>query len=94
MSDKLSYKKFHVGDRVSVKMSNPAYDSAPPVTPDMEGTIKSFPPKVCKVSGPQYDRGDYFAYVVFDKFYGDKKHQTNIRAGIDICNIRKICATR
>jgi len=79
MSEKQSYRRFNVGDRVSVKQTDTAYDSTPPITPDMVGTIKSFPPKVCKVTGPLYDSGNYFAYIVFD----------NARAGIDICNLKK-----
>lgn len=89
MSEKQSYKRFKVGDRVSVKQTDTAYDSAPPITPDMLGTIKSFPPKVSKVKGPLFDSGDYFAYVVFDNIYGIGNHHGNVRGGIDICNLRK-----
>jgi len=92
--NKTSYKGFKIGDRVSVKQDDVAYDDAPPITPNMIGTIKSFPPKVTKCVGPLMDRGDYFAYIVFDGTYAKTSHsETKIytfRAGIDICNLRKV----
>jgi|WetSurMetagenome_2_1015567.scaffolds.fasta_scaffold105324_5 hypothetical protein len=81
MSDKQSYRQFKVGDRVSVKQTDTAYDDESPVTPDMKGTIKAFPAKVYKVKGPLFDSGDYFAYIVFDN---------NVRVGVNICNLRKL----
>lgn len=89
--EKTSYKKFKVGDRVTVKQKDESYDSAPDIMPGMVGTIKSFPPKVRIVKGPLYDRGHYFAYVEFDATYEDEgKHTHNIRGGIDICNLRGV----
>lgn len=79
MSDKQTYKGFKVEDKVSVKQTDTAYDDVGEVTPDMVGTIKSFPPKVQKVKGLLFDGGDYFAYIVFE----------DRRAGIDICNLIK-----
>jgi hypothetical protein len=67
--DRSSYKGFKIGDRVSVKKTDTAYDGAGSITPDMVGIIKAFPPKVRKCIGPLYDRGDYFAYIVFDSTY-------------------------
>lgn len=92
--DKTSYKGFKIGDRVSVKQSDIAYDDAPPITPAMIGTIKSFPPKVKKCVGPLYDNGDYFAYIEFDGTYTKttdcETRLYHYRAGIDICNLRKV----
>jgi hypothetical protein len=88
--DKFSYRKYKVGDRVTVRSTDVSYDSAPDVTPGMVGTIKAFPPKVRKVKGPLFDSGDYFAYVVFDSTYTQGGHTHQIRAGIDICNLKKV----
>jgi hypothetical protein len=88
--DKINYKRFAVGDKVSVKQPDTAYDQAPDITPDMIGTIKAFPPKVRKIKGPLFDRGDYFAYIEFDKTRTIGEHTHNIRAGIDTCNLRKV----
>jgi hypothetical protein len=97
--DKTSYKGYKVGDRVSVKATDSAYDSAGDITPDMVGTIKAFPPKVRKCIGPLYDRGDYFAYIEFDNTYthtfqGFKPRTYQYRGGIDICNLRKFKPTK
>jgi len=88
--DKLSYRTYNVGDRVTVKSTDDSYDNAPKVTPGMVGTIKAFPPKVRKVKGPLFDSGDYFAYVEFDSTYTQGEHTHQIRAGIDICNLKKV----
>ena len=88
--DKTSYRRYRVGDRVTVKETEQSYDSAPNVIPGMVGTIKSFPPKVQKVKGSLNDSGDYFAYIVFDKTYTQGEHTHQIRAGIDICNLKKV----
>lgn len=87
---KTTYKKFKVGDQVSVKQTDHSYDSGPDISPDMTGTIKSFPPKVRKVKGPLYDNGDYFAYVEFNNTYENHGRTYHIRGGIDICNLKKI----
>jgi len=97
--DRSSYKGFKVGDRVSVKKTDTAYDDAKDITPDMVGTIKAFPPKVRKCIGPLYDRGDYFAYVEFDKTYqittaSEEIRTHQYRAGIDICNLNKVKPTK
>ena len=88
--DKLSYKGFKVGDKVTVKQSEPAYDHAPDITPDMIGVIKAFPPKVCKCKGPLHDNGDYFAYIEFNTTYTVGQRTYNIRGGVNICNLKKI----
>jgi hypothetical protein len=88
-SMKESYKKFKIGDQVSVRQPDEAYDGAPQITPNMIGIIKAFPPKVRKVKGPLYDNGDYFAYVEFDNTYERNGRTYTIRGGIDICNLRK-----
>jgi len=88
--DKLSYKRFKVGDKVSVKEPEKAYDKAPDITPDMVGVIKAFPPKVCKYKGPLHDKGDYFAYIEFNTTYTVGLHTYNVRGGVNICNLKKI----
>ena len=75
-----AYAGFSLGDKVSVKATDKAYDTGSPITPDMIGTIKAFPAKVQKVKGPLYDRRDHFAYIQYE----------NARAGIDICNLIKV----
>lgn len=97
--DKTKYKGYKIGDRVSVKETDTSYDRAENVTPDMVGTIKAFPPKVRKCKGPLFDRGDYFAYIEFDNTYtraakGAEPRTYQYRAGIDICNLRKIKPTK
>lgn len=89
MNDKKTYKGFTVGDIVSVKETDSSYDHGPDITPEMTGTIKSFPPKVRKVKGPLFDNKDYFAYVEFDDTYESHGRTYKIRGGIDICNLRK-----
>lgn len=90
MSEKITYKKFSLGDRVSVKETDSSYDSGPDITPEMTGTIKAFPPKVRKVKGPLFDNRDYFAYILFDETYTLEGRTYPIRGGIDICNLKKI----
>jgi hypothetical protein len=87
--DKLTYKGFKVGDEVSVKETDQAYDQAPSITPDMVGIIKAFPPKVQKCRGHLFDNGDYFAYIEFNNTYTVGLHTHNIRGGVDICNLKK-----
>jgi hypothetical protein len=83
------YRGFKVGDRVTVKETEEAYDYSGNITPDMVGTVKAFPPKVVKHKGPLHDNGDYFAYIVFDKTYTHGPHTHNCRGGINICNLKK-----
>lgn len=90
MDNKTTYYQFKIGDRVSVKEQDEAYDDAPPITPNMVGTIKAFPPKVRKVKGPLLDNKDYFAYIIFDEKYTRGNHTYDIRAGIDLCNLKKV----
>jgi hypothetical protein len=84
-----NYKGFKRGDRVTVKMTDKAYDDYGTIDPGMIGTIASFPPKVCIVQGAIYDGLPYFAYVVFDKIKTIGTHSNPYRAGIDICNLQK-----
>jgi hypothetical protein len=93
--DKITYKGFKVGDRVSVKENESSYDRGPEITPDMIGTIKAFPPKVRKCKGPLHDRGDYFAYIEFDSTYksgsiGMSERTYSIRGGVNICNLKRV----
>lgn len=81
-----AYKGFKVGDRVTVKMNDKAYDDGPTITPGMVGTIKAFPPKVMIVKGPVFDGLPYFAYAEFDAII-DHVHGNHVRGGIDICNL-------
>lgn len=90
MSKKITYKRFTIGDKVSVKETDKSYDNGPDITTEMTGTIKSFPPKVRKVKGPLFDNGDYFAYVEFDETYISHGRTYKIRGGIDICNLKKV----
>lgn len=83
-----TYKGFSIGDQVTVKETDEAYDNFGDITPDMIGTIKAFPPKVRIVKGRLLDNLPYFAYVVFDKTKGI--HNNRYRGGIDICNLQKI----
>ena len=83
------YKKFKIGDRVSCKHPDKAYDNQGNITPDMIGTIKNFAPKVRIINQPPlFDTLPYFAFVVFDKI-ADEIHQNHFRGGIDICNLKK-----
>jgi hypothetical protein len=95
-----AYKGFKVGDRVSVKQPDEAYDNRGTITPDMIGTIKSFAPKVRVMKRPPLLDGlPYFAYVEFDKiaedngvpaFFGQRWNSKHFRGGIDICNLKKV----
>jgi hypothetical protein len=87
---KQTYKKFKVGDLVSVRNTDSSYDHGPEITPEMTGIIKSFPPKVCKVKGPLFDNGDYFAYIEFNETYESYGRTCQVRGGIDICNLKKV----
>jgi hypothetical protein len=82
------YKSFSIGDRVTVKQNDEAYDKHGTITPGMLGTIKNFAPKVRIVSGEIKDRLPYFAYVVFDKTLG--VHNNPVRGGINLCNLVKV----
>jgi hypothetical protein len=84
-----TYKGFKVAQRVKVITEDEAYDNQGKITPDMVGTIKSFPPKVRIIKRPPlYDGLPYFAYIEFDKI-ADQVHGNHYRAGIDICNLQK-----
>jgi hypothetical protein len=84
-----TYKGFKIGDRVSVKISEEAYDRTGLITPDMKGTLKSFAPKVKIIPVSITTDGlPYFAYVVFDKIY-DPIHNNHVRGGVDIKNLKK-----
>jgi hypothetical protein len=84
-----TYKGFKIGDRVTVKITENAYDRET-LTPDMIGTIKAFSPKVhlCQLSEIN-DRLPYFAYVEFDKTF-NPPHNNHIRGGINIKNLKKV----
>lgn len=85
-----AYKGFKTGDRVSVKISEEAYDQAGLISPDVVGTINGFAPKVRIVPISLTTDGlPYFAYVVFDKIY-DLIHNNHVRGGVDIKNLKKI----
>ena len=83
-----TYKGFKAGQHVRVRHDDIAYDGRGAITPDMEGTIKNFAPKVRIVKGPIYDYNPYFAYVEFDKI-ADEQHGSHYRGGIDICNLQR-----
>jgi hypothetical protein len=83
-----SYKGYKVGDRVTVKQQEEAYDTRRPITPGMIGTVKSFPPKVRMCKGPLKDGLPYFVYVEFDEVFGI--HNNHVRGGINICNLQKV----
>lgn len=82
------YKGFSIGDRVTVKKTDTAYNGFGNITSNMIGTIKAFPPKVRIIKGELFDSLPYFAYVVFNKTQGI--HNNHYRGGIDICNIQKL----
>jgi len=83
------FKGFKIGDRVSVKVDEPAYDTGTMTTTDA-GTIKAFPPKVRIIKRPPlYDGLQYFAYVEFDRIV-NPIHNNKLRGGVDICNLKKV----
>lgn len=80
----LEYCGFKVGDYVTVNYTEELYDKKGFVEPNEIGIIKRFSPKVRKVpKSLKHDRKDYFAYVIFDE-------ENNLRAGIDICNLKRV----
>jgi len=85
-----TYRGFKVGDRVTVKQPERAYDSVGWIQPGMVGTIQAFPPKVVKRRGPGHDSGDYFAYVVFDDYSRIRGRDYRLRGGVNIINLQKV----
>lgn len=91
MTDMKTYKGFKVGQRVTVKKPDEAYDKLGTIEPGEPGTIKAFPPKVRIVKGEVFDGLPYFAYVEFDRVdETHPPHRNCIRGGIDICNLMKV----
>jgi hypothetical protein len=86
MSELKAYKGFKIGDRVTIKEMELAYDTKHPIQPGMVGTIKAFPPKIWKRKGPLHDSLPYFVYIEFDERYDDV-HKNHIRGGVNMCNI-------
>jgi hypothetical protein len=96
--DMTSYKGFSIGDQVSVKVAEEAYngdvirknypDESGMVESGMVGTITAFPPKVRMTEVSETtDALPYFAKVVFDKTFGP--HNNPYEGGIDIKNLVK-----
>lgn len=89
MLDVKTYKGFKIGDRVGVKVEEPAYDTGTITTTDI-GTIEAFPPKVRIIKRPPTMDGlPYFAYIEFDRVV-NPVHNNKLRGGVDICNLKKI----
>lgn len=88
--DKLKYKGYKLGDRVTVRQTENAYDSLGDIPPGMIGTIKAFPPKVRKFKGPGHDSGDYFAYVEFEGTASRGARTYQLRGGVNMCNLKKV----
>jgi hypothetical protein len=82
------YHGFKIGDKIRVKISEPAYDLQTVLLSDV-GIIKRFAPKVRICKGETLDNLPYFAYCEFNRIV-NPIHNNRLRGGIDICNLVKI----